>query len=71
MLGVQGALGEGAPISRKTVKGRSVFDEKSEDGAVPEGRAREPVRPGRAEECSGEGRPRRRWERERRQRVRR
>ena len=36
---VQGARGEGAPISPEA-KGWPVFGEKSEDGEVPEARAR-------------------------------
>jgi hypothetical protein len=45
MPSAQGALGEGAPISDKA-KGWPVFGEKSEDGAVPEARARQTARPG-------------------------
>ena len=44
MPGVEGAPGEGAPISDKA-KGWPVFGEKSEDGEVPEARARQPARP--------------------------
>lgn len=39
MARVQGARGEGAPISEQA-KGWPVFGEKSEDGEVPDVRAR-------------------------------
>ena len=45
MLGGQGTRSEGAPISPEG-EGWPVFDEKSEDGEVPEARARQPARPG-------------------------
>jgi len=45
MPGVLRSAGRRAPISDKA-KGWPVFGEKSEDGEVPEVRARQPARPG-------------------------